>query len=161
MEHRRGVGKEHPQSHLIQILSVVVFVLVWGVDSFILKFSTFLEPFIPLIIRVIVFIVLAGGGLILILRGGHELFHNKNSTSNLVRSGLFAYVRHPLYLGVQFIYLGCIFLTSSLLALLVWIPILIFYDKLATYEEEDLERRFGEEYLEFKKKVSKWFPKIK
>jgi protein-S-isoprenylcysteine O-methyltransferase Ste14 len=39
-----------------------------------------------------------------------------------------------------------------------FIIVFIAYNKMANYEEKVLEKLFGEEYLGYKKKVSKWFP---
>jgi len=33
-------------------------------------------------------------------------------------------------------------------------------NKMASYEEKDLEKIFGNEYLEYKKNVPKWIPKL-
>ena len=89
------------------------------------------------------------------------------STSTLLRvildkergmppEGILSHVRHPMYLGVLLIYLGFIFLSISLVSVLVWIIIIIIYDRLATFEEKELERLFAEQFLEYKNKVPKW-----
>jgi protein-S-isoprenylcysteine O-methyltransferase Ste14 len=39
-----------------------------------------------------------------------------------------------------------------------FIIVFITYNKMANYEEKVLEKLFGEEYLEYKQNVSKWFP---
>lgn len=56
------------------------------------------------------------------------------------------------------IYLGLAVITLSLAAIVVWLIIFAFYNTLANYEENLLEERFGNEYLEYKKKVRKWIP---
>jgi protein-S-isoprenylcysteine O-methyltransferase Ste14 len=48
----------------------------------------------------------------------------------------------------------------SLLSLGVLIVFLVFYDKMATYEEEDLIRVLGEEYVAYQKRVPKWCPRL-
>ena len=48
----------------------------------------------------------------------------------------------------------------SLLSLGVWVAFFIFYDKMATYEERDLIRTIGEEYVDYQKQVSKWGLKL-
>lgn len=76
-------------------------------------------------------------------------------------TGIFAHVRHPMYLGIVLTYLGHIVGTLSLLTFVPWFLILILYVRMANYEEEQLEKKFGEEYLSYKKRVPKWIPRLK
>jgi protein-S-isoprenylcysteine O-methyltransferase Ste14 len=61
---------------------------------------------------------------------------------------------------VIILYLGLIIFSLSILSLVGWIIVIILYDRLATFEENDLEEIFKEKYLEYKKEVPKWLPKI-
>ncbi len=79
--------------------------------------------------------------------------------ADLVTIGIFAHVRHPMYLGYILAYLGCIVGTMSLLSIIPWLLIVHLYDKMANYEEHKLEKRFGKEYLEYKRKAPKWIPR--
>ena len=158
--HKRGVGREHTRSHLIQLLAAFIFFLIWILDSFIFTFSTVLARYIPFFIRIILFLSLLIIGLFLIFRTGHLLFH-EHTPSKLIKTGIFAHTRHPLYLGVLLIYLGLIFLSVSLLSIIGFIVVFILYNYIATFAENELEKLFKEEYLEYKKKVSKWIPSLK
>ena len=100
-------------------------------------------------------------GCVLIFVTGHILFHKESESSKLITTGIFSHTRHPLYLGVLILYLGLIFFSFSLLSLIFWIIIIIAYDRIATFEENDLETLFTQEYLDYKKKVPKFIPKIK
>ena len=146
--------EEMPGSHLLQIAHLVIFVVILVLDSFIFNFSTFLATYIPLVVRVAIAVsVLAlGFGL---AAWGHWLLFNKK-LPGLVTVGIFAYVRHPMYLGYILAYLGCILGTLSLLSLIPWLFIIRLYIKMVNYEEQRLEQRFGEEYTEYKRKVPKW-----
>jgi protein-S-isoprenylcysteine O-methyltransferase Ste14 len=53
-------------------------------------------------------------------------------------------------------YLGGILATFSLLTLVLWIVMVVSYDRLATYEERKLEEKFGQAYRDYKKRVPKW-----
>ena len=64
-----------------------------------------------------------------------------------------------MYLGVLLIYLAFIFLSISLISILIWIVIIVIYNRLATFEEKQLEELFKEKYLEYKNKVPKWIPR--
>lgn len=44
---------ELPHAHLLQVVYLVLFSIVWFLDSFIFNFSTFLTNFIPLVLRVV------------------------------------------------------------------------------------------------------------
>ena len=159
--HKRGVGKEHTRSHLIQLLAAIIFFLIWIFDSFIFMFSTGLANYIHFIIRIILCLSLSAIGLFLIFRTGHILFHGEDIHSKLIKTGIFAHTRHPLYLGVLLIYLGLIILSVSLLSIIGFIIVFILYNWIATFEENDLEKRFNEEYLEYKKRVPKWIPSFR
>ncbi len=78
----------------------------------------------------------------------------------LVIAGMYAYVRNPMILGVITVVVGEALAVSSL-------PILgfaIFAFALNTVyfmfsEEPGLEKRFGEEYCEYKRNVPRWIPR--
>ena len=79
----------------------------------------------------------------------------------LVINGPYRYVRNPMILGVITVLLG-----EALCAwsekILVWageffiINVIYFI----IYEEPSLEKRFGDEYREYKKHVPRWLPRI-
>ena len=83
-------------------------------------------------------------------------------TQKLVIAGPYQYCRNPMISGVFFILLGEIFLLNSTNIL---IEALIFFAVNTVYfilkEEPDLYKRFGEQYLLYKKNVPRWIPKLK
>jgi len=154
---RNDADAELPQAHLLQVIYLIVFAIIWFLDSFIFSFSTFLATLIPLAIRLIIAIsVLALGFSITSL--GHWLLFNKK-LPGLVTTGILAHVRHPMYLGYILAYLACIVGTMSLLSIIPWLLITHLYAKMANYEEQKLEQKFGKEYLEYTGKVPKWIPR--
>ena len=66
----------------------------------------------------------------------------------MITDGVFAYVRHPLYLSILLAYLGFVFGSMSLISLIPWICYDILFDKMASYEEEDIARILGDKYIE-------------
>lgn len=161
--YKRGVGREHPKGHLIQLLAAIIFFLLWILDSFVFILSIDLIRYIPNIIniiRIVLFIIFLIMGLFLIFRTGYILFHEE-MPSSLIKTGIFAHTRHPLYLGVLIIYIGLILLSVSLISIVGFIIAFLLYNWIANFEEKDLEEIFKEEYLEYKKKVPKWIPSIK
>ena len=154
---RNDADAELPHAHLLQVIYLILFSTLWFLDSFIFSFSTFPASLIPLAIRLIIAIsVLALGFSMTSL--GHWLLFNKK-LPGLVTTGIFAHVRHPMYLGYILAYLGCIVGTMSLLSIIPWLLITHLYAKMANYEEQKLEQKFGKEYLEYTRKVPKWIPR--
>ena len=156
-EHRLGV--EAPHSHLIQALSPAIFTIVWILDSLVFKFSIVLNDFVPWIVRLILFIVVIVVAFVFIRTSHNILFRRPENKDELVAEGILAHVRNPMYLGVLLIYLAFIFLSLSLISVALWVVIIVIYDKLATFEEKELEKLFGEKYLKYKKKTPKWIPR--
>ena len=80
-------------------------------------------------------------------------------TQNLVTTGPYAYSRNPMVLGMLFILLGIAFLLNSISALIL-IPILavatIVYIRI--YEETGLIRRFGDDYVRYRKTTPALIP---
>lgn len=158
--HKQGPGQEHQKSHIIQLLAMIIFFIIWIIDSFIFTFSTILTGYIPIIIQIIGFISFLTLGLILSFRAGHVIFQAENS-NKLITTGILSHTRHPLYLGVLIIYVGFIFLTMSLISIVGLIIAFLLYNYIASFEENELIEIFKEEYLDYKKRVPKWIPSIR
>ena len=91
----------------------------------------------------------------------HKVLFSRNLVAtSLIKNGVFAHVRHPMYLSVLLVYIALIVLTMSLVSIITWVIIFIFFNKMVTYEEQDLEKIVAQEYLEYKKKVPKWIPRL-
>ncbi|MGC9605803.1 MAG: isoprenylcysteine carboxylmethyltransferase family protein [Minisyncoccia bacterium] len=75
----------------------------------------------------------------------------------IVSTGPFRYTRNPLYLSLVLLYIGIALFFDMvwLLAILVPIVLVIHYGVIRR-EERYLEGKFGESYLEYKKKVRRW-----
>lgn len=79
----------------------------------------------------------------------------------LITTGMYHYVRHPIYTAGIISFIGFIFITNSALGLLI--GLLIVFPALLYrihVEEQMLIEHFGEEYLEYKKKVKALIPGI-
>lgn len=77
---------------------------------------------------------------------------------NLVKDGLYKYVRHPQYLGLFIITIGMLIQWPTLITVFVWPILFIMYYRLAKKEEIEMEAKFGEEYNEYKNNVSMFIP---
>jgi protein-S-isoprenylcysteine O-methyltransferase Ste14 len=80
----------------------------------------------------------------------------------LVVRGVYRQVRNPMISGVFSILLGEVALLGSL-PLLVWV--LIVFVANAIYipliEEPSLQNRFGDEYLDYRRNVPRWIPRLR
>ena len=114
-------------------------------------------------ISVILSIVILIPSLYIMLKGvkdaGREaLFPDKKHT---LYGGIYEKIRHPQALGEVFIWWGVALLLNSpflFLYSIVWFPLFYWFCKA---EEKDLLIRYGEAYLEYKKKTGMFIPKSK
>ena len=78
----------------------------------------------------------------------------------LVATGLYRFVRNPMYIGVLLVLLGeSVALASAPLFryfLAVWV---MFHLLVILYEEPTLRRNFGSAYSQYCNKVSRWIPR--
>jgi protein-S-isoprenylcysteine O-methyltransferase Ste14 len=75
----------------------------------------------------------------------------------LITSGPYRFSRNPLYLGGNvFIFLGAALLLGSPVAIFVTIIHLPFVDLFIRREESQLDRDFGEQWLQYRKQVRRW-----
>ncbi|HXY10288.1 MAG TPA: isoprenylcysteine carboxylmethyltransferase family protein [Terriglobales bacterium] len=83
-------------------------------------------------------------------------------TRHLVVSGLFRYVRNPMYVAVLLLILGQGLLFASVRVLVygvaVWVGFFLF---VLIYEEPTLLKRYGREYEEFCAHVPRWIPRLR
>jgi len=103
--------------------------------------------------------ILIFGGFIL-LSSAWGMLYKAQRKHTLATTGLYARIRHPQYVGFVVIMLGFLFQWPTILTLLMF-PILLFmYAKLAVSEEKEMEKEFGNSYLEYKRKTPAFIPKI-
>jgi protein-S-isoprenylcysteine O-methyltransferase Ste14 len=80
----------------------------------------------------------------------------------LVVSGLYRYVRNPMYVGVFIILIGHFlwfgYWGMLAYAVLFLVPVHLF---VTLYEEPDLKKRFGPAYEKYLNQVPRWFPRFR
>jgi protein-S-isoprenylcysteine O-methyltransferase Ste14 len=150
---------EHPFGDAGQLIFLAFFLVVWVGDSFFLRKSTFLADSVPLYIRLVI-LVLSLMTAAFLFKSGHVVVSHEHRPDDVVSTGAFRYVRHPLYLGCILFYLGLTVSTVSLFSLALLVLIFVFYNYIAGYEEKLLVQRFGERYSSYKKSTGKWVPRI-
>ena len=154
MQEKNG---EHPFGDAGQLIALVVFLVVWGGDSFFLKKSIFPPVQIPLLIR----LFLMGAAFItavLLARAGHVVVRHDQRPNHVVSTGAFRFVRHPLYAASLLIYFGLAVSTASLLSFVLFLGIFLFYNYIAGYEERLLRTKYGPAYTEYMKRTGRWLP---
>jgi protein-S-isoprenylcysteine O-methyltransferase Ste14 len=82
-------------------------------------------------------------------------------TKNLVVTGLYRYVRNPIYVAVVAIILGQAMLFGDsrliLFGALLWLGFHLF---VVAYEEPTLQLTFGAEYQTYRANVPRWIPRV-
>ena len=152
---------EHRWGDMGQLILFFMFLGVWITDSFLFQYSTLLGEVVPDYIRVIAagLVLLAGWYL---ARGGMKaVFGTVREKPEIINSGVFRIVRHPIYLGAILFYLGATLITMSIASAALWLFIIGFYIGISRYEEHILTEAFGNDYLEYKKKTGMLFPKFR
>lgn len=152
----QGVGAEHPLNDRLQILFLLVFIVVWVFDSFFLHYALNMLGLTVLAVTVPLGVLTFAAGIILAHKSEEVVFHNH--AGKVIDTGVYGYVRHPMYLGSLLILLGFIVTTLSVLSLAIWVALFMFLDRMAAYEEQDLKRILGQQYVDYQKKVPKWLP---
>ena len=82
------------------------------------------------------------------------------TVQRLVTYGIFSWMRNPLYVGNFLIWMG--FTVASGVLWFLPLAIILFgveYTFIVRYEEGVLESIFGEEYLAYKARTSRWLPR--
>jgi len=85
-----------------------------------------------------------------------------NPTKKLITSGLYGYVRNPMITGVLITLFGETIAIMSI-NLLLWTLIFFILNNIffQLYEEPNLIKRFGVDYLDYKRNVPRWIPRLK
>jgi protein-S-isoprenylcysteine O-methyltransferase Ste14 len=150
--------KEHPQ------LILNPFLIYIGIGAL----AALLQALLPLPFFPIQTARIAGATIMIInflfgLPAFLQMFQAKTSpnpshpTTALVLKGPYHFTRNPMYLGLTLIYMGLmIFLRLPWGVLFIPLVIWLITAWVIWPEEQYLERRFGSEYLDYKKAVHRW-----
>ena len=160
--HREDLTGEHKFGDAGQLVLFIAFMVVLITDAFVFKYSTLLNGYVPFlsvrlplgIVTLLVSGYMAWTGMVLI-------FGTARDTQHVVRQGVFARVRHPIYLSEILLYLGLLLLNISQAAAGVWITGIVFLHYISRYEEKVLLERFGAEYRRYIQDVPMYFPRLR
>ena len=120
-------------------------------------------PFLPRGLSRVLGWPLIVGGLVIGTLGFREMqragtnVDPREPTTAIVTRGPYQFTRNPLYLSMTLIYAGITALANTLPAALL-LPAVLAVMRRGVIEREEryLERKFGDEYLDFKARVRRW-----
>ena len=144
----------HNRNWLFPIFYIILYIPSPEVfnDPVIAMFTGFSITVLGQLIRIITI------GLVYIIRGG------KNRTvyaDNLVTSGIFSHCRNPLYVGNILILAGLGVASNSLIFIAIATPLfLFFYQAIVRAEENFLQNKFGQQFIDYCSKVNRWIPNL-
>ena len=108
-----------------------------------------------------VFIHLISNGLmlagLLLMGAGWRRIHRAKGA--LITDGVYAWVRHPQYVGLFLITVGMLVQWPTIVTLASWPVLLLVYCRLARREEREAEVQFGGEYRAYKARVPMFVPR--
>ncbi|MDE7178774.1 MAG: isoprenylcysteine carboxylmethyltransferase family protein [Lachnospiraceae bacterium] len=86
----------------------------------------------------------------------------KDEKTELVTSGIYAYSRNPAFLGFDLIYFGELLLFfNRYLFVITLLAVIMLHLQIVNVEEDFLIAAFGDAYLEYRKKVSRYIGRKK
>ena len=128
-----------------------------------------LPKLLPPSVNIILSVPTLAIGLFLVLWSGLHFIKVKgtpvpfNPPPKLVTTGPYAYARNPMLTGVFILFFGLGILFRSISLVFIFTPLFVLLNvlELRAVEEPELEKRLGEEYLEYKKRVPMFIPWLK
>ena len=152
-------------------LQTVLIALLYGLTTLILLPRLFIWLNTQLSLPTYSFLVMKIIGAVIIFLGGIVWLHSimlfiftgqgtpvpTQSPKKFVEKGAYKYTRNPMYICVLIILFGYFLIFGQILLLANLILMAVFFHLFVVfYEEPILKKKFGNEYLEYCKKVPRW-----
>jgi protein-S-isoprenylcysteine O-methyltransferase Ste14 len=113
------------------------------------------------ILMIVVGVIPLADSIIRFVREGRGTPEPLHPTDTLVVTGLYRYVRNPMYVGVITMIFGeVVFLANRHIAeygAIAWVIMHLF---VVFYEEPTLRRRYGADYDAYCRRVDRWIPRL-
>jgi protein-S-isoprenylcysteine O-methyltransferase Ste14 len=93
------------------------------------------------------------------LRKSISPFPSPRKNAVLIQSGIFKFIRHPIYTSILLTTLGWAFYSNSLFRIFIFASLMILFEIKSNFEESLLIKRFTT-YTHYKKITGKYLPKI-
>jgi len=74
-------------------------------------------------------------------------------TTQLIETGVFSLVRHPMYLASGLLVFGSVLISQHWLTLLLGVPLLVGFPIIVLRADKDLIEKFGDDYKRYMQKV--------
>jgi len=97
--------------------------------------------------------IIIGVAGILVIAKAHKQKDGFSETDKLVTTGMYSKIRHPIYFGMMLAYIGFPIASGSMMTLASAVVWGVFALAWKRWEEKGLVKRFGNEYIEYKKKT--------
>ncbi|WP_410173985.1 methyltransferase family protein [Marinobacter shengliensis] len=95
------------------------------------------------------------------MAAGWRTLYTAQKESKLATSELYAWVRHPQYVGFALIMFGFLLQWPTLLTLAMFPVLLWMYSRLSIHEEKDIEKEFGEAWRDYAAKTPRFIPSFR
>jgi protein-S-isoprenylcysteine O-methyltransferase Ste14 len=102
--------------------------------------------------------ILFGLGLVIFFVCAYQVYSAKLLRRGVVSRGLYAWIRHPQYLGLGIAGLGLLLYWPRFMILVLYLTMLFVYYLLARNEEWRMERKFGDAYRNYKAQIGMFLP---
>ncbi len=153
-----GKGKKGFTKFIEVTLKITTYVLpIMQIISIVLYSGT-----VHISLRIIGVVITAFGVMIFIIsvaqmKDNWRAGVQREEKTNLVTTGIYSISRNPAFLGFDFMYIGILFsFFNWYLCFATSFAVLFFHLQIVNVEEDFLIETFGEEYLEYKKKVFRY-----
>ena len=97
------------------------------------------------------------GGLFIMGKAWKQI-HRANG--EMITTGLYRWVRHPQYSALFLITVGMFIQWPTLVTIAMWPVLMFMYYRLARREEKEMEERFGDNYLSYRRGVPLFWPRL-
>lgn len=106
-------------------------------------------------------LILIGAALVIVgWRVVYKRYWSKEEgKGELITNSIYGYIRHPQYTGFLMITFGMLCDWATLPMLIMWPIMAYLYYRLARKEELDMEKEFGEKYVEYKQHTGMFLPR--
>lgn len=81
------------------------------------------------------------------------------ATAELITTGPYRWVRHPMYVGVLLLMFGLVLLNPNWLSAVIWLALLLVLDRKAAREEYFLENAFPN-YASYRQRTGRFIPPL-
>ncbi|HEX3013578.1 MAG TPA: isoprenylcysteine carboxylmethyltransferase family protein [Methanobacterium sp.] len=148
----------------VTITIIIPVLVILGFNNHLLAFNSALSG---AMLAIGTFLIVLGLGFVIYTN--HAFFRIGKGTlapwdppKKLVVAGLYRYVRNPMISGVLMIVLGESLIFASIDLLILFILFFIVNHVYFVYlEEPGLVKRFGNDYILYRKNVPRWIPRLK